>query len=69
MAGALGTPVKGSVKAPAQTSASQNTSVGSGSRPGAAKMPIESSAPADPRTLDRKPPAGALGSGNEKARG
>lgn len=69
MASALGTPVKGSVKAPAQSSDKLNTSVGSGSRPGTVRVPIASSAPMDPHTLDRKPPAGALGSGNEKARG
>jgi hypothetical protein len=66
---ALGSPVKGTVKAPPQSSASQNTAVGSGSRPGASKMKIESSAPADPHMLDRDPPAGWLGSGKEKARG
>lgn len=60
MASALGSPTKGSVKAPAQSSNKLNTSVGSGSRPGTVKMPIESSAPSDPHTLDRKPPAGAL---------
>jgi hypothetical protein len=60
MGSALGTPVKGSVKAPPQTSAEQNTAVGSGSRPGNTKFPIESSAPSDPRTLDRDPPAGWL---------
>lgn len=58
--GALGKPVSGSVKAPAQSSASQNTSVGSGSRPGAAKIGIESSAPTDARTMDRNPPSGWL---------
>lgn len=69
MASALGSPVAGTLKAPPQSSASQNTSVGGGSRPGHVKMPIESSAPANPRTLDRSPPAGWLGSGGEKARG
>lgn len=60
MASALGSPVQGTVKAPAQTSAPQNTAVGSGSRPGTVKMPIESSAPANPRTMDRDPPKGWL---------
>lgn len=68
MASALGTAVKGTVKAPPQSSAMQNTSVGSGSRPGNVKMPIESSAPADPRMLDREPPPGWLGSGKESRR-
>jgi hypothetical protein len=57
MASALGTPVKGGTKAPPQSSATQNTSVGSGSRPGTVKEPIETSAPSDARTMDRKPPA------------
>lgn len=60
MASALGTMPKGTVKAPPQTSASQNTAVGSGSRPGNVRMPIMSSAPADPRTMDRNPPPGWL---------
>jgi hypothetical protein len=68
MTSALGTPVKGGVKAPPQSSATQNTSVGSGSRPGSVKMPIESSAPMDARTLDRDPPRGWLGSGSESRR-
>lgn len=67
--GPLGSPVRGTVKAPAQSSATQNTSVGSGSRPGMVKMPIESSAPANPRMLDRDPPAGWLGSGSTKQQG
>lgn len=66
---ALGSPVSGTVKAPAQSSASQNTNVGGGSRPGTVKMPIESSAPMNPRTLDRMPPSGWLGSGNTKQQG
>lgn len=66
---ALGSPVKGTVKAPAQSSASQNTSTGSGSRPGSTRFPIESSAPANPRMLDRDPPKGWLGSGSEQPRG
>lgn len=65
----LGSPVRGTVKAPAQSSAAQNTSVGSGSRPGRTMEPIESSAPADPRMLDRDPPAGWLGSGSTKQQG
>lgn len=65
----LGSPVKGTVKAPSQSSAKMDTSVGSGSRPGMTRMPIESSAPENPRMLDRDPPAGWLGSGGEKARG
>lgn len=43
------------VQPPAQTSAPQNTSVGSGSRPTRSKMALESSAPEDPRTLGRAP--------------
>lgn len=69
MAGPLGSPVSGTVKAPPQSSAQMSTSVGSGSRPGHVKVPIDSSAPSNPRTLDRDPPAGWLGSGDEKARG
>jgi hypothetical protein len=57
---ALGSPVKGGVKAPPQSSAPQNTAVGSGSRPGAVKMPIMTSAPANAHTMDRNPPAGYL---------
>jgi hypothetical protein len=55
MASALGSPTKGTVKAPPQHSAPMNTSVGSGSRPGNVKFPIEDSAPANPHTLDREP--------------
>ncbi len=65
----FGSPVKGTEKAPPQSSAAQNTAVGSGSRPGKTRFPIESSAPADPCTLDRDPPKGWLGSGQEKPRG
>ena len=36
-------------------SATQNTSVGSGSRPTTSKMKIESSAPKEPHTLGRAP--------------
>ena len=53
MASALGTkPVPG-VQPPAQSSRPQNTSVGSGSRPGAASVPIMTSAPSQPHTLGR----------------
>ena len=45
-----------------------NTAVGSGSRPGVTRMRIEDSAPGDNRTLDRNPPRGWLGSGNESRR-
>ena len=69
MTGALGTHVKGSVKAPAQSAATFNTATGSGSRPGSVRMPIESSAPMNPRTLDRDPPSGWLGSGKTKQQG
>ena len=70
MAPALGTPTKGhGDKAPAQSSASQNTSLGSGSRPGNVKMHIEDSAPGDNHTLDRDPPQGWLGSGETKKQG
>jgi hypothetical protein len=65
----LGSPVKGTVKAPMQSSAKMNTDVGSGSRPGTTRMPIESSAPMNPHTLDRDPPAGWLGSGSTKQQG
>lgn len=47
------------IKAPKQTSAAQNTSVGSGSRPTASSVKINTSAPSDPQTLGRAP-AGAL---------
>lgn len=60
MGNALGSPVKGSVKPEPQTSAPQNTAVGSGCRPGNTKMPIDSSAPMNPRTMDRNPPGGWL---------
>lgn len=36
-------------------SATQNTSVGSGSRPTASKMQIDTSAPSQPRELGRAP--------------
>lgn len=54
------------LKAPTQTSAPQNTSVGSGSRPTPSKFKIETSAPMEPRMLDRGVP-GALGIGSPKA--
>lgn len=67
---ALGSPVSGTVKAPAQSSASQNTAVGSGSRPGNTRMPIESSAPSNPRTLDREPfGSPPLGMGSTRQQG
>jgi hypothetical protein len=70
----MGSPLgsdKGAMKAPSQSSAKLNTSVGSGSRPGTSRHTIDTSAPMNPRTLDRDPPSGALGFGNgkEKARG
>ena len=40
-------------KAPKQTSAPQNTSVGSGSRPTPSKFKIETSAPKEAHGLDR----------------
>lgn len=69
MASALGSPVGGGIKPPAQSSSPMHTAVGSGSRPGTVKMPIESSAPDNARTLDRDPPAGWLGSGSTKQQG
>lgn len=47
---------KGGVKAPMQSSRPQNTAVGSGARPTASKIKIESSAPSDPLTLGRSVP-------------
>ena len=47
---------QGGVKAPAQSSAPQNTSVGSGSRPTPSRIKIESSAPTSPQTLGRDVP-------------
>lgn len=69
MGSPLGSPVSGTVKAPPQTSRKIDYAVGSGSRPGMTKFPIDSSAPADPRTLDREPPKGWLGSGDTKQQG
>lgn len=57
------------MKHPAQSSSKLNTSVGSGSRPGMSRMPIETSSPKDAYMLDRDPPRGWLGSGKEMARG
>lgn len=45
-----------SIKAPKQTSADQNTSVGSGSRPTPSENKTPSSAPSDPETLGRATP-------------
>lgn len=68
MGNPLGSPVSGTVKAPSQSSAKLDTSVGSGSRPGSTRYPIESSAPANPHTLDRDPPP-SLGMGSTKQQG
>lgn len=51
---------------PKGTSAPQNTSVGSGSRPTPSRFKIDTSAPKEPRMLDRGVP-GALGVGSPKA--
>lgn len=69
MGNPLGSPVKGTVKAPAQSSAKHYDEAGSGSRPGNTRYPIESSAPSNPHDLDRAPPAGALGMGSTKQQG
>jgi hypothetical protein len=50
---------------PKGSSASQNTSVGSGSRPTASSHKIPSSAPSEPRTLGRAP-QGWLGDTQKK---
>lgn len=47
---------KGGVMPPKQSSMPQNTAVGSGSRPMGGKVMIETSACAEPHTLDRAPP-------------
>ena len=47
---------KGGVMPPKQSSAPQNTAVGSGSRPTGGKMAIETSAPSQPHELNRAPP-------------
>jgi hypothetical protein len=69
MGSPFGSPVSGTLKAPPQSSAEQNTAVGSGSRPGTTKFRIESSAPMNPRMLDRDPPMGWLGSGKTRQQG
>ena len=48
---------KGGVKAPAQSSAQQNTAVGSGSKVTPSRFEIETSAPMNAHTLDRNPPS------------
>lgn len=70
MSNPLGSPVKGTVKAPAQSSARVHTAAGSGSNPGNTRFPIESSAPANPHTLDRAPfGSPPLGMGSTKQQG
>ena len=49
---------KGGTMAPKQTSAPQNTAVGSGSRPGGGKVMIPTSAPDNAHTLERYDAAG-----------
>jgi len=49
------------VQPPAQSSAPQNTSVGSGSRPTKSKIKIDSSAPMDAYGLDGRKTKGSLG--------
>jgi hypothetical protein len=51
---ALGKHVKHSLPHPKGTSAMQHTSVGSGSKPGAHKHTIETTAPKNAATMDRK---------------
>jgi hypothetical protein len=58
--GALGQPVKSSPVSDNRSSRTQSTSVGSGSKPGAASIKIESSAPMNERTMDRNPPSDYL---------
>jgi hypothetical protein len=54
MAGALGTkPSGGDGKGDTRKSATQGTKVGSGSKPGAASVAIETTAPSNPHTMDR----------------
>ena len=61
MAGALGSnPADGIPAGDTRTSAAQNTSVGSGSRPGPSKIKIETSTPKDHRMIHGEPPAGWL---------
>lgn len=56
------------MKQPKGSSAPQNTSVGSGSRPTKAKFSIPTSAPMDPHGLDGRMVKGYLGSGMEKGK-
>lgn len=51
---------KGTMPMSKGTSAPQNTSVGSGSRPVRSKIDIASSAPSDPYGLDGRKTSGAL---------
>lgn len=44
---------RGGVKAPSQSSKPQSTAVGSGARPNASKIAIDTSAPADAHTMGR----------------
>lgn len=61
MAGALGTKPKGGEGAgDTRSSRAQDTKVGSGSRPGAASVAIETTAPENSHTMDRNPPSGWL---------
>lgn len=70
MSNPLGRPTKGhGDKAPPQSSAPMNTAVGSGSRPGSGRYPIEDSSPGNNHTLDRNPPSGWLGSGSTRQQG
>lgn len=69
MSNPLGSPVSGTVKAPPQSSNKHYSEAGSGSRPGSVRFPTDSSAPSNPRTLDRDPPSGWLGSGSTKQQG
>lgn len=55
---ALGTkPDGGMTTKEGGTSRTQSTAVGSGSRPGAASVPIKTTAPSNPHTMDRNPPS------------
>lgn len=47
----------GQVGDDSRSSAKQNTAVGSGSRPTKSSIPLEDSAPSNPKTLDRNPPS------------
>lgn len=58
MASALGQPTKGGITKATGTSRPQNTAVSKSeycSRPGAAEIKIDTSAPSDPHTLGRAP--------------